>query len=315
MTDSFKPKDSEITASIHDFEAALTAKRVDLPVLPPLQKILVVVDGLNQSAMVLGLAAELASRHGSALFVGFAYLGPDNSECEQFLTQQIEHLAQQGLNATRVARVHSSEPAYAQILTLGETLKPDLMIVSAPYAEDFVELGSDSIGVTLDKLMTQARPLLVVREPREVPANSLKPVLLPLSVHLQENPDAAAWALRIIAPNGTIRLVAVVDDQVLDAAADILGEHEAAELDLDHLAGLNRPATAGLIAQMHRHCQQRSLGCRVSVRRGDLVAQVIKLAEEGQRLIVTGCDTDPVSSSFRNVQAIIRCARDPVLVI
>ncbi|MGB3225183.1 MAG: universal stress protein [Desulforhopalus sp.] len=315
MSDSFKPKDSEIKASMHDFEAALTAKRADLPVLQPLQKILVVLDGLNQSAMVLGLAAELASRHGSALLVGYVYVGPDDSEREQFLTQQIEILAQQGLNATRVARIHSSEPAYAQILTLAETLKADLMIVPAPYAEDFAELGSDSIGVTLDKLMTQARPLLVVREPREVPANSLKPVLLPLSMHVQENPNAAAWALRIIGPSGTVQMVAVVDDEVLDAAADIVGEHEAAELDLDRLAGLDRPVTAGLIAQMHRHCQQRSLGCGVSVRRGDLVAQVIELAKEGQRLIVTGCDTDPTSRSFRNVQAIIRCARDPVLVI
>jgi hypothetical protein len=75
MTDSFKPKDSEIKASMHDFEAALTANRADLPVLQPLQKILVVLDGLNQSAMVLGLAAELASRHGSALLVGYVYVG------------------------------------------------------------------------------------------------------------------------------------------------------------------------------------------------------------------------------------------------
>ncbi len=140
-------------------------------------------------------------------------------------------------------------------------------------------------------------------------------MLLPLSVHVQENPLAAAWALRLIGDGGTIRLVAVVEDDVIEAAAELIGEHGAADLDLDHLARLDRPEVAGLIAEMHRQAQKRSLGCHVSFRRGDLVAQVIELAEEGQRLIVTGRDTDPGSSSYRNVQALIRPARDPVLVV
>ena len=102
---------------------------------------------------------------------------------------------------------------------------------------------------------------------------------------------------------------------MLEAAADLIGEHDAADLDLDHLAGLDRPETAGLIAAMHRAAQQRGLGCQVSVRQGDLVSRVIELAEGEQRLIVTGCDTDPGSSSYRSVQALIRRSRDPVLVV
>ena len=198
---------------------------------------------------------------------------------------------------------------------MAEQLDADLLIVPAPYMDDFEVLGSDSIGVNLDKLMTQPRPLLVVREPRDDPAESLKPVLVALSVHVQENPMAAAWALRLIGPGGTIRLVAVVDDDVIEAAADLLGEHEAAELDRERLAGLGRPTTAGLIAEMQELAMERDLGCRVSVRQGDLVEQVIELAQESQRLIVTGCDHDAGSSSYRNVQAIIRRATDPVLVV
>ena len=194
-------------------------------------------------------------------------------------------------------------------------MQADLLVVPAPYLEDFAELGSDSIGVTLDKLMTQPRPLLVVREPREVPADSLKPLLLALSTHVQDNPQAAAWALRIIGDRGAIHVVAVVDDKVLEAAAGLIGEHDAANLDLDHLAGLDRPETAGLIAAMHRAAQQQGVGCRVSVQQGDLVSRVIELAESEQRLIVTGCDTDPGSMSYRSVQALIRRAKDPVLVV
>ncbi len=185
------------------------------------------------------------------------------------------------------------------------------MTVPAPFDEDFAALGSNSIGVTLDKLMTDPKPLLIVREPRDDPAQSLRPALLPQSVHVQENPLAAAWSLRLIGGGGTIRLAAVVEDDALDAA-DLLADHAAAEMDRDRLARLDKPQTAGLIVELHRQARERSLGCRVSVRRDDLVAQVIELAQEGQRLIVTGCDADSANSSYRSAQAIVRRARDPV---
>ncbi|MBA3590580.1 universal stress protein [Methylibium sp.] len=309
-----KPDDRELSASIHDFEAALSAKHFELK-LPALDVILAAIDGSNQSAMVLGLAAQIARRASTRLHVAYIHEGAANAESDAFLSQQVARLVAEGIEAVALAREPDSSPPYARIIAAADALDADLVIVSAPFLEDFAALGSDSIGVTLDKLMTQARPLLVVREPRDDPAESLKPVLLPLSVHVQENPLAAAWALRLIGDGGTIRLVAVVEDDVIEAAAELIGEHGAADLDLDHLARLDRPEVAGLIAEMHRQAQKRSLGCHVSVRRGDLVAQVIELAEEGQRLIVTGRDTDPGSSSYRNVQALIRRARDPVLVV
>ena len=312
--DSLTPKDGELSASMHDFEAALTARSVTLE-LPPLDTILAVIDGSNQSAMVTGLAAAIAERSGAELHLAHVYPGPDDPARERFLAEQAERLGAGGVRARIVSRTPDERAPHEQITALAADLKADLLAVPAPYLEAFEELGSDSVGVTLDKLMTQSRPLLVVREPREEPGESLGPILLPITVHLQENPLAAAWALRIIGEGGTVRLVSVVGDEVLEAAADLLGEHDAGELDLDHLAGLDRPETAGLVAEMHRQAQRRGLGCRVSVRHGDLVAEVMALAEEGQRLIVTGCDTDPASSSYRRVQAIVRRAKDPVLVV
>ncbi len=315
MADNMNRSDAELRASMNDFEAALTAKRVGL-VPPPLESMLVVIDESNQTDMALGLARELAgTTTGAIVHVGFAYRGATLTVHEDFAADRVAALVAQGVDARQVARQHPEQPPYAQIIAMAERLAADLLIVPAPYLDDFDELGSDSIGVNLDKLMTQPRPLLVVREPRVNPADSLKPVLLALSVHVQENPQAAAWALRVIGSGGTIRLVAVVHDDVLEAAADLLGEHDAAELDLDRLAGLGRPETAGLIAEIQELAKQRGLGCRVSVRHGDLVDRVIELAEEGQRLIVTGCDNDASSSSYRSVQAIIRRATDPVLVI
>ncbi len=314
MADSMNPDDRELKTTINDFEAALTAKRADLAA-PELNVILVAVDDSNQSDMAIGIAAVLAERMSATLHVACAYAGAPDAGRDAALDAYVTRLIDADVNALSAPRQQPDAPPYTQIIQLARSVNADMIVVPAPYLEDFAELGSDSIGVTLDKLMTQARPLLIIREPRDEPADSLQPLLLALSVHVQENPRAAAWALRIIGDSGNIRIVAVVEDDVLEAAADLIGEHDAADLDLDRLAGLDRPETAGLIAAMHREAQQRGLGCRVSVRQGDLVHRVIELAEGEQRLIVTGCDTDPGSSSYRNVQALIRRAKDPVLVV
>lgn len=314
MADSLSPDDRDLNTSIHDFEAALTARHYDLAP-PDLDTILVVIDGSNQSDMAIGIAAELARQMSATVHVACVYSGAPDAGRDAALDGYVTRLTGAGVNAVLAPRQRPEDPPYTQIAELARSVSADLLVVPAPYLEDFAELGSDSIGVTLDKLMTQSRPLLVVREPRNDPANSLKPLLLALSVHVQENPQAAAWALRIIGDSGTIRIVAVVEDDVMEAAADLIGKQDAADLDLDHLARLDRPETAGLIAAMHRAAQQRGLGCRVSVRQGDLVRQVIDLAEGEQRLIVTGCDMDPGSSSYRNVQALIRRSSDPVLVV
>lgn len=314
MSNSMNPDDRELSASIHDFEAALGAKHVDLK-MPAIDRILTAIDGSNQTEMTLGLAAEIVKRTSAKLHVAYPYPGPADPERESFLAKAVASLADKGVEGAAMGRSQEHSPPYAQIIAAAEGLDAHLVILPAPFFDDFDELGSDSIGVNLDKLMTYERPILIVREPRDDPAESLRPVLLPLSVHVQENPLAAAWALRLIGEGGTIQLVAVVEDDVLEAATDLVGEHAAADLDLEHLARLDRPETAGLIAEMHRQARQRSLDCRVSVRRGDLVSQVIELASEGQRLIVTGCDEDSASSSFRNVLAIVRRARDPVLVV
>ena len=314
MPDNFRPDDGDLNSSINDFEAALTAKRIDLQP-PEMSAILVAIDGSNQSEMTIGIGAELARRTQAVLHLASITVGAVDPGRDTVLEQHVVRLTEAGLSAKAVARPDPSLPAYTQITRLAASVGADLIIVPAPFLEDFDELGADSVGVTLDKLMTQPLPLLVVRQPRAVPAESLNPILFALSVYVQENPLAAAWALRIIGDGGTIQIVAVVDDAILGVAAGLIGEHNAADLDLDHYAGLDQPATAGLIAAIHRSSLQRGVQCQVVVQPGDLVGRVAELAEGQQRLIVTGCDTDPGSVSYRNVQALIRRAKDPVLVV
>ncbi len=314
VPDTLDPDDRDLEASINDFEAAVSAKRLEL-VPPTLETILVALDGSNQDAMTLGLAADLACRGPAKIHLIFAYPGRAEPSRDAYLDGRLRALVDSGIDAVAVPRGDEGVRPYEQIANAASRLDVDLLIVPAPYLEDFDELGSDSIGTTLDKLMVQARPLLVVRQSRGDPTQSLRRVLLPLTVHVEENPVAAAWALRLVADEGIIRVIAVVEERVLDTASDLLGEHAAGELDREHLAGLDRPESAGLIASLHREAQARGLGCRVSVREGDVVHRVSELATQEHMLIVTGCDTDPSSISYRSVQAIIRSASDPVLVV
>lgn len=216
-----------------------------------MKRILVAIDGSNQSAFALGLAAELAGRASARIHVAYAYPGASEPEHDRDLAAQVSSLARAGLDVVAAPRAEPDAPPYEQILRLAEEVDTDLLIVPAPYLEDFEELGTDSLGVNLDKLMGRARPLLVVREPRDDPQASLRPVLLAATVHVEENPLAGAWALGVIGEGGMIRVVAVVEEDVIDAAAAL------ARLPRERAAGRSgaardRSGRAGSHAHRHR---------------------------------------------------------------
>lgn len=52
------PDDGQLAASVHDFEAAFAAKRVDLR-LSAVDRIPIAIDGSNQTVMSLGFAAAI----------------------------------------------------------------------------------------------------------------------------------------------------------------------------------------------------------------------------------------------------------------
>ena len=106
--------DAELHASMNDFEAALTAKRVGLKP-PRLDTILVLIDGSNQSDMALGLARELVGRcPGAIVHVGFAYPGATDAAYEDLLAERVASLAAQNIEARQVTRQQPDAPSYTQ---------------------------------------------------------------------------------------------------------------------------------------------------------------------------------------------------------
>ena len=121
MSDSLTPKDGELAASMHDFEAALGARSVTLEA-PPLETILAVIDGSNQSAMTAGLAAALAERSGARLHLAHVYAGPADSARDGLLAELVERSGAGGVEARAVSRTPDERPPYEQITALAAEL-------------------------------------------------------------------------------------------------------------------------------------------------------------------------------------------------
>lgn len=308
--------DSDLNESVSWFEAALAAQEPQLDE-PRLERILMVLDGSNQDGTVEGLSTWLARRDDATVVPMDAYAGPLDETRELHLADRAAALIDAGVSVRPLEqRPDSAEdsPPHEQILERCATDRCHLIVICAPYGDEFTVLGSESVGSTLDVLMSRATvPLLVVREPKSDPQRCLQSVLLPLMSESRELIDAAGWALRIVHGDGSVRMLAVVDQQSIESAADILRDHD--EVDDRLLSGLQRPAVAGLIAAMHRRAQDLGSGSRVSVRSGEVVAETAALANADEGLVVTTCPRDAASVAFQRVQGLLRASRNPVLVV
>jgi nucleotide-binding universal stress UspA family protein len=311
MTDA---EDRSLEESIGSFEAAMHAIEPDL-YEPRLERMLVVLDGSNQDSTVAGIAQALAERTSASGLVSACYTGPDQTDLEAKLQETAAAIP----NARALPRPPdaATRKPFEQILALAQKEQCEIILLCAPYGENFDDLGAASVGSNLDLLLARAEvPLLVIREPKADPARCLQHLLVPITPYDPELVDAAAWTLRLAGPNADIRLLAVVDKDLLSAAGGVLkNQRDFDEMDERQLAGLNRPKAAGLIAAVQRHCAGSGQGCRVSIRTGDFVPIVSEFMNEQDGIVVAQAPRDPGATIFQRVQALTRACRNPVLVV
>lgn len=307
MTD-FSDRDIDVTVS--QFEAAASAHPVDLPQLE-IGRILLALDGSNQDRAVLDLGRAIAARLGSGVLLTYAYEEVEAPEKDSYLAEQARGFAgkQPSIAQARAGR------AYARILELVRAHGCDLIALPSPYLEDFRDLGRASVGSTTDILLhRRAAPLLIVRKPAETVRDRLEHIVLPLNLLSSRGAEAAAWALQLVPPGGTIHLLAVVDEEMLDAVRHLPGEpFRAADLDETMLAGLGKPHLAGLVAVVQRRAAEIGVQCRVTVRHGALVATVAEFANAEPHLVIVGCSDE--SSAFQQALALVRASTNPVLAV
>ncbi|MHC4948437.1 MAG: hypothetical protein ACYTG1_09270, partial [Planctomycetota bacterium] len=259
-------------------------------------------------------------RLGAHVVVAYAYEGRADAVKDEYVARRAAELGAAGIDVTvppaRSADVHD-EPPWDQITGLARRSRCDLVVVDAPYLDDYTRLGDGSVGTNLQMLMSRCPvPLLVIRAPAEAPASCLEEVVVPVGIEAAENVAGARWALRLVRGHGRLRILAVVDRGQLDAAGERLRtDVDLDAIDDDQLAGLHRPATAGLIAALQRRAVEVDLGCRVAVREGSAVEAVTAVAGERQALIALSCPRDPAARAYQRVEAIVRASACPVLVV
>lgn len=108
---------------------------------------------------------------------------PVAGDRQSYLAQQTEALRQAGATVEAVGDVADVRPPYEQILEACHKTQCDLIVVPAPYREDFAVLGSESIGSNLDILLCRVpETLLVAREPKVEVEGCLAHILLPVTL-------------------------------------------------------------------------------------------------------------------------------------
>ena len=308
--------DRDLRESIGAFEAALHADEIVLP-KPRVRKILLALDQSNQDATAESLAVAIAERHEAVIHMTYAYEGDVDDAKERYLGERRAEIAQR-LHEERTTASRSSEEApYEQIIDVLVTERCDFMVVASPYLDDLRALGSESIGTNLEMLLHRTPvPVLVVRQPKEDASAVFRRVLLPVAIHVEENAKAAGWALELIAAEGHLRMLAVVDAEVLEGAAHLLDkDFDARSVDESTLRALESREHAGLVAALQKRAADEKLACRFGFRVGDPVSVVVHDAGEADTLIVTGCPKERQTTAFERVQALVRASGHPVLVV
>ncbi len=301
--------EEKLRSNISAFEAALAARQTTIGE-PPVLRILFALDGSNQDDTALRLVSFMARRTGATVLPICAWETTDSSRAA-YLQEQEEQLRAAGAALESAGAIDDVRPPYMQILAAAQAADCDLIVVSAPYRDDFAVLGHDSVGTTLDLLLCRApRSLLVVRAPKEAPENCFAKILLPISPRLAASAEAAGWAVRLAQKEGLLQILIVTERDVPAKNAAPPSAPEA------QVQAIEDPQTAGLIAALQRRASDLGLACRVDQRHGEEVATIVKAEKADDLLLVLPCcPRDPSGPTYQRVQALIRLAGNPVLMI
>lgn len=315
MVDITQATDADIRASVEAFSAALHARPVQIAA-PTVRRILLAVDQSNQGEAAGHFAARLAVRCRARVVLLYAYEGGRDTAREQYLDARARALEDQGVTLEPLEAPVRSEHglrSFEQILRTCETQSCDLVVVPAPYGDDYVKLGADSVGVNLDVLLSRSPvPLFVVRAPDVDPVACLQRALLPITAYSPAVAQAAGWMLGLVAADGEMRLLARVSAQEAGELGEAARDLDILEIDAEKLAGLRRPELAGLVAALQRQAAEAGLGCRLLVRAGEPLDTVEEANTEEGLLVLA---SSPQREAQVRTCTLVRGSRNPVLVV
>ncbi|MBD3207159.1 hypothetical protein GF319_12560 [Candidatus Bathyarchaeota archaeon] len=185
----------KINEKIRKFEQAFIPDKESL-VLPKIEKILLALDAHDwvkkSSRYAYRVTCELATSHRADVeIICMAVNDEEYSESETLVDEAVKYLKENSIEAVGSCVIGSPSE---NILRLMDEEQHDLLVLPSPYAERVEKESQDSIGATIEILISRAEvPLLLLPESRIRPDKITDSILIP--VLGREDVPPLEWAL------------------------------------------------------------------------------------------------------------------------
>lgn len=198
--------DDDLRKSIQMFQRS---KVGEVPAIEPLRpkKLLLALDGSSQDETSIELARQLCQRFEPSLDVVDAR--------EQIGENSLAEKTAAVLDARALAK--PAGESFDQILGAIASSECDLAIVPCPFGRDLETVGTDSTGTVIDVLLARSPvPLLIVRQPYPQEETPFEKVIMLLIGENEAASLAAQWAAGLVAPAGSVGLLLVLEEEVIE---------------------------------------------------------------------------------------------------
>jgi hypothetical protein len=305
---------SDLNESMGAFESAVSSSKAHVK-MPACGTILLAVDGSNQDATAIAIAAMVAPRLRAKVRVTMGSYEidgkPDRGPAERAVA------ALKG--RVDVEALYGEGPIPAvQILAVKRRLDAGLVIAPAPYIGDIGLLKDESLSSTIDVLLAEARSaLLVVREPIDDVAVYFKRLLLPMTVYSPALAAAAGWAFSLAEGDATIDLFAVADRQAVETAAALTGQDASEDREATSADALRRAEqkhAGGMISAVQQKASETGVNVTVELEEGEPISLVLARLHADPAIAVVGAPLDRNDIGFHRAHGIVLGAKSPVLI-
>lgn len=271
-------------------------------------------DQLLSSSMQAFTAAAAGHVTLPTAEVGRLLLALDGSDQDTATRSLAEHVAARtGAAVVEVAGLKSAE----EVLHTATLEGVALIVMDAPFGEDFAVAGHESLGIVVDLVLSRSKtPVLVLREPLTEVLACFKDILIPIATSSARTPLEAAWALALAPAGARIEVLDVPDLTVVEEAQHLLGDAiDVAALREEALKRAGQRDATPLVAAAREAGGKSNVDVALTVKVGQFARTVDEATKDRLRLIVTSLPGACGSPDYHRARDLVLRARGPVLFV
>ncbi|EMI57796.1 hypothetical protein [Rhodopirellula sallentina] len=312
--------DRDVDDSMRLFERARVGSAMPLTPTRP-ARVLLVLDGSDQDPTSIASALHLRETCNTETLVLDAREVPagdspeDNTESST--PSPATELATNTAGKITGSRAISRPPgeSFEAILDSLKTHDVNLVIVPSPFGRSFEKVGADSVGTTIDVLLSRcAVPFLVIRHPEQTLADCSQRVSVLVGSECDVENRAAAWAFGLARPGGEVSLNLVVEKEHFENVRAILESVDPGkQFNVDMLADVLAKTHQNLHAAMVKTAEDLGVRYHLMPQPGE-TAPPNPLSDTHKQMLVLPLEVDDRFTQGFVIDR-IRRSPHPVLVV